>query len=347
MPRKRRAGFTLIELLVVIFIVTLVMAMLIPAIMSAREAARRVQCRNNLKQLGIALHNYESTYGKLPPASLIDGRGDKVSWAGYHSVHVRILGDLEQAPLFSAFNFSATDPAANSTVSSQSIGVFICPSERYPRPVESPDGTYGVSSYAWDMGGPYIYGGVRGLGNFGVFGPNICRTLAMISDGASQTLAAAEVRSRQNLRSNCGWLSRPMGFDPDRKELEPGPGAGGGVLSAIGHTRWTDGQAHQTGFNSVYPPNFRVVLDLPASDDPTTPPIRGWGSLIDQDMVGIMESSGGPTYGAFTSRSYHASGVHGLFLDGSVRFLKDSITPPVWRALSTVNGGEVISSDSY
>jgi prepilin-type N-terminal cleavage/methylation domain-containing protein len=95
-----RAGFTLIELLVVIVILTLLMAFLLPALQSAREAARRIQCTNNLKQLGLALHQYESTHGFFPPSMVLKGRYTKIDWVGVQSVNVRLLLFLEQGPLY-------------------------------------------------------------------------------------------------------------------------------------------------------------------------------------------------------------------------------------------------------
>ena len=117
-----RRGFTLIELLVVIAIIAVLIALLLPAVQAAREAAQRMSCVNNLKQLGLGLHNYESIAGALPPSCVVSGSGTKVSnWLGW-SVHGRLLPLLEQGPMFSAINFNYSgESAINLTVSTQNI----------------------------------------------------------------------------------------------------------------------------------------------------------------------------------------------------------------------------------
>src|SRR5262249_30282186 len=125
-----RRGFTLIELLVVIAIIGVLIALLLPAVQAAREAARRIQCTNNLKQLGLGLHNYECIAGALPPSCVLSGSGAKVStWLGW-SVHGRLLPVLEQGPMFNAINFNFSgESAVNLTVSTQRVVLFVCPSE--------------------------------------------------------------------------------------------------------------------------------------------------------------------------------------------------------------------------
>jgi prepilin-type N-terminal cleavage/methylation domain-containing protein/prepilin-type processing-associated H-X9-DG protein len=346
MPRKTRAGFTLIELLVVIVILTLLMSFLLPALHSAREAARRIQCTNNLKQLGLALHQYESTHGFFPPSMVLKGRYTKIDWVGVQSVNVRLLLFLEQGPLYNAVNFQTSDPSQNATVTSQTIGVFLCPSEVDPQPVNSDFGPTAVTSYGWCMGDWYVFGGIGAFPTSGSFGPNLGRRLSHFTDGLSQTMLASEVRGRQYLRTNCGWLSQltsvptsPAGMGPQSMDLS-------GNLSLAGHSSWADGRVDQSGMTTAWVPNTKVTLNV-SSEDATTPPATLAGAQVDQDLVGTRESDGGPTFAAITSRSYHPGGVNILLGDGSVRFAQNSLTLPVWRGLSSIAGGEIISADQY
>jgi prepilin-type N-terminal cleavage/methylation domain-containing protein len=124
---RRVRGFTLIELLVVIAIIAVLIALLLPAVQSAREAARRIQCTNNLKQLGLALHNYEGVAGALPPALVLGGSGTTVTWYGGWSVHGRLLPFTDQGATFNAINFAIDyESGPNLTVTGLSISFFLC-----------------------------------------------------------------------------------------------------------------------------------------------------------------------------------------------------------------------------
>src|SRR5437899_11899036 len=126
---RRGAGFTLIELLVVIAIIAGLIALLLPAVQAAREAARRVQCTNNLKQIGLGLHNYESIAGAFPPSNVLSGVGNTVAWANGFSVHCRILPFMEQGVAFNALNFHFDHRSAqNATIVGMYLQVFLCPS---------------------------------------------------------------------------------------------------------------------------------------------------------------------------------------------------------------------------
>ena len=159
--RAHRPGFTLIELLVVIAIIAILIALLLPAVQQAREAARRTQCKNNLKQMGLAIHNYESMLGCLPPTAVIEQRGATL-WVGYMSPHGRILPFLEQGNVYAGID---KDSAYGSTVNlpavARIIDVFMCPSEiRSEAFPHATFGNIGGVNYGFSMGDWYVWGGL-------------------------------------------------------------------------------------------------------------------------------------------------------------------------------------------
>jgi len=337
--QHHRRGFTLIELLVVIAIIGVLIALLLPAVQSAREAARRIQCTNNLKQLGLGLMNYESAAGALPPAVVLAGSGADVRWWGGWSVHGRVLPYMEQGNLFNAINFNVdyANPQ-NTTVSAQSVAVFLCPSEVNPRPADHDFGPAGVTNYGWCMGDWYVWGGFGGRPNRSAFEANRSRTLAEFRDGLSNSVVAAEVKTYQAYLRDCGGLANIQ--DPD---LVPPPTAdplavapeynSGCSLKTSGHTEWVDGHAHQSGFTTAWPPNRRIT--------------RAGAPDQDLDLTGQREVRGGPTFAAVNARSYHNGGVNALLGDGSVRFVKDTIAGDAWRALGSIRGGEALGADAF
>ena len=343
--RSKRLGFTLIELLVVSAIIAVLIGLLLPAVQSAREAARRIQCVNNLKQLGLGLHNYESSHGALPPALSLRGAGNSVSWFGGWSVHGRILPFLEQGPMYNAVNFGMHyETPQNLTVTGQTLSLFLCPSEVRTEPlVEEANGTrlaFGVTNYGFCMGDWYVWGGFGRSGNRSAFGVNRSRRWADFSDGLSNTILAAEVTTYQSYLRNCGGLANINNPNvippPEANYIQVAPEYVGGSCQfkpEAGHAEWADGQVHQSGFTTAWTPNKKTT---------------GGPSLqTDIDLNGQREEDGGPTFAAITSRSHHPGGVNALRGDGSVRFAKDTINGLTWRGLGTVGGGEVISDDSF
>ncbi len=337
--RVETRGFTLIELLVVISIIGVLIALLLPAVQAAREAARRVQCTNNLKQIGLALHNYESSAGALPPSLCMRGVGNTVLWNGGWSVHGRILPVLEQGNAFNAINFDLEyEVPQNTTVLSLTVSGYICPSEVKTMPRVEDGIPFGVTNYGFCMGDWFVWARFGGPENRSAFGPNRSRRLAEFTDGLSQTVLAAEVRTYRPLRMDCGGLANintPNAVPaPDTDPFAVAPEYLGGSCDyeVEGHTEWFDGGVYQSGFTTAWTPNKKVP-------DPAT------GESL--DLIGQREKKGGPTFAAINSGSYHPGGVNVLMGDGSVHFVKDSINGPTWRGLGTVSGGEVIGSDAY
>jgi prepilin-type N-terminal cleavage/methylation domain-containing protein/prepilin-type processing-associated H-X9-DG protein len=351
MLRSIRAGFTLIELLVVITVLAILLALLLPAVQSAREAARRIQCGNNLKQLGLGVQQYEMVWGNYPPSLVLSGKGNTPDWVGGWSLNSRILAFIEQGVIFNSINFAAThmDPV-NLTVTAQSVGLFVCPSEVNPQPYSAPYGYTSITNYGWSMGDWYVWGGFGSLPSRSAFAPNRSRRPSEFLDGLAFTLLASEVRSRQELLVNCANLSQvnsPLSqIGPDVPPHQVIPTLQDGMtVSDSGHTAWADGQVSQTGITTAWGPNTRVSTSVDPDSVGGNPAAAALER--DLDLLGTPETSGGPTYAAVTSRSYHPGGVNVLLGDGSVRFIRQSITGRTWRALGTVSGSEIISADQY
>ena len=348
--REPKAGFTLIELVVVIAIIAVLIALLLPAVQGAREAARRIQCVNNLKQLGLAVHNYECGVGVLPPQQVLQfGTGGALVWKSSWGVTSRLAPYLELGPLFNSINYTQkTSSADNITVCSMSLSVLICPSEINSQPLSSTSAsgnttTVGVSDFGWCAGDWYVFGGYGGPSNRSAFGPNVSRRFAAFSDGLSNSILGAEVKAYTQAYHDCGMVPSP---GPSNPAIIPDPPT---VLAAIaaapgspcrlaagtpggGHTRWVNGNSFYDGMTTALPPN--TVAAEPQNGLAT-------------DLSSEDEDDGGPTYAAITARSYHPGGVNALFGDGSVRFIKNSVNWQTWRCLGTIAGGEVLSADQY
>jgi len=338
-------AFTLIELLVSIAIIAVLIALLLPAVQRAREAARRTQCRNNMKQLGLALNNYSDTVQALPPTAVLgDIGGGRLVYGGW-SIHARLLPFMDQSAGFNAVNFNfAYDNPTNLTVSQMNVESFICPSDPNTTPYPHSFGPAGVTNYGWNMGDWYVWGGMNPAGpRFGErprspFFVNSSTCERDFIDGLSNTIVAAEVLARQRYYRDCSGLSSRFtpttfpGTGDDPYAVAPEYIAGAGCNSTLrdsGHTEWVDGHVHQTGFTTAWTPNRRIEH-------------RASAPGFDIDITGIRETNLGPTFSAITARSFHTGIVHALLGDGSVRTVADSIDGRAWRAAGTIAGGETV-----
>ncbi|HEV3341487.1 MAG TPA: DUF1559 domain-containing protein [Pirellulales bacterium] len=318
----RRPGFTLVELLAVIAIIGVLIALLLPAVQAAREAARRSQCQNNLKQIGLAVSEYESTFGRLPPGGFYPI--GVVAPDGY-SVHARILPYLEEANSYQLLNLSLAATSQPQVVM-QRIPNYVCPSEvndhaRVGNPTRYP------TTYAYNVGQWFVWDPNTGQGGDGVFAMNQCRRLTDTKDGTSHTVGFAEVKAFQP------YL---LGGNPPTTLLVPPPSspaavlAYGGSLSTNGHTGWTEGQTFQTGFTFVLTPNTPV-------------PFSNATGAYDVDYISDRDGSSASkySYDAVTSRSYHSGDLANVLkMDGSVKVVPSGVDLRVWRAAGTPAGGD-------
>ena len=338
----RLRGFTLIELLVVIAIIAVLIALLLPAVQAAREAARRAQCVNNLKQIGLALHNYHSAFDTFPMGSSKNMQDLGVYNAQHGvSVHAQILGFLGETALYNAINFNwgmnagtASGPI-QSTVYLTRVREFVCPS----------DGNAGVTnlnSYHDSIGTTTIDAVQQtATGSTGMFTFWRSYGIPSITDGTSNTVAFSEALVGDNSTNwtraagivNLGSLPATAEIFDASSNL-PAVGAGLQVCNTAWNNRsatlntgrgnyWFHGTEAQTMFNTVVPPNSKTYP---------------WSYCSDGQIGGAAFSS---------ANSNHAGGVNVLTGDGGVKFIKDSINQQTWMALGTRSSGEIISADSY
>jgi prepilin-type N-terminal cleavage/methylation domain-containing protein/prepilin-type processing-associated H-X9-DG protein len=373
MRPARRLGFTLIELLVVIAIIAVLIALLLPAVQAAREAARRIQCTNNLKQIGLAIHNYHQSNDVFPPGGFpaynpTANNGNNAS----PSAQTRLLPYLEQQPLYNALNWSLTvindvapgngyGPYANSTVSVTRVNAFLCPSDTPPNwllasasaplsTLRAPGNNYFASvgsslEFASQQSGgppngPFSYVGILG------------KTIGIrdIRDGTSNTIAFGEWRvgdgnpNQLTIPSDIVFIGNlPSGTARNNGTLiMPNP------ILVASFQAWVQNcssalQADRT--NHTIAQGEAWIFDITGLSfgNLLLPPNPKYPNC-DSSTVG---SNTLQSPGMWGLSSYHSGGANVLMCDGSVKFLKDGVSQPTLWALGSISQGEVISADSY
>jgi prepilin-type N-terminal cleavage/methylation domain-containing protein len=334
MPTRR--AFTLIELLVVIAIIAILIGLLLPAVQKVREAAARAKCQNNLKQIGLALHNYEGVYQKFPPAGVYpQGVASGDSW----SALARILPYVEQANIYVQVDF--TQPAnVQDAVTRQRIPIYLCPSEikDEPKPATSTSGPGAINryplNYAANVGTWMTWDPNTGTGGDGAIiytsKPDGGTKTGAFTDGLSNTVGYAEVKAYQyNMTSNATLAAGTPPPAPTAAAVLALGGTPGSTPN--GHTGWTEAQTFHNGMTFVLPPNTFVGFTLST------------GQTVDVDQLSAKEGSANKIcFDAVTSRSYHTGIVNVLLMDGSVRSVSSNIDPFAWRAAGTRAGGETL-----
>jgi prepilin-type N-terminal cleavage/methylation domain-containing protein/prepilin-type processing-associated H-X9-DG protein len=317
---KRRSAFTLIELLVVIAIIAVLIGLLVPAVQKVREAAARLSCSNNLKQLGLALHNYNDTMGTLPPA--------RDPWPAPFSAQSHLLPFVEQGNLQNLVNFSPpaapgdlTYTGTNAAAATYVVKLFICPSDGNGT---VPGSTYGASNYVCNVGTGMSSAGVYNgdyVSGDGVFLLTHPLRITDIMDGTSNTAAISEAltgdgqtlsgAAPNNVKREALVLSGGTQTTPDVC------GGSGSFSGTYNGNIWINGGYWATDYNHYFTPN---------------PP--NWDCLNTAN-----------NYGLKAARSNHSNGVNLLLCDGHITFVSNSISLTTWRALATRAGGDLLGSD--
>jgi len=348
----RRRGFTLIELLVVIAIIAVLIALLLPAVQAAREAARRSQCVNNLKQIGLALHNYHSVQDKFPLGASLNmyvpnSYVAKQCW----SAHGQLLPQLEQQAIYNSINFNygvdtatgSSSNVINTTAIYTKVGVFFCPSD--PNTGNQPSGNNYFACVGTTTN--FSSGGNSGVATLadhpttGFFGYQVCYGIRDAIDGTSNTIAFAE----STIGSNTGTAGqRDIGlpaagvqasqlfqdasanFAATQQALSACDAAARNPSSWVTSNRgflWAYGALGTTMFNTVAKPNSVGLWTY-------------CGHLSTTTLVDFSEAD-----------SRHSGGINVMMGDGSVKFVKDSINQLTWMALGTKANGEVIDAAAF
>lgn len=359
---RSRRGFTLIELLVVIAIIAVLIALLLPAVQAAREAARRSQCVNNMKQIGLGIHNYHSTHDVFPLGSSMqpqNGTTDYAMWNSWSSQGL-LLGYMEQTPIYNAINFGwSPDTNTNNTAQLRLIAVFLCPSDTNSgsgrQNINNYAASYGTTTngmYNWVNPGQDVWQNQKASGSTGMFTHAIAYGVRDATDGTSNTIAYSEWVVGDGKGNNYGGQNPPSKYRGNM--LIGATGSGGEMFSAsnnkaavlnnlqqcatqfktdtsniadIKGLRWANGCPGFSMFNTIQVPN-----DAQYSFGGCR---NGCAGCWPDSSISIGAASA------------HPGGANALFADGSVKFIKSTINRDTWWALGTRAGGEVVSSDAY
>ncbi|SFJ26059.1 DUF1559 domain-containing protein [Planctomicrobium piriforme] len=329
--RRRKHGFTLIELLVVIAIIAILIALLLPAVQQAREAARRSQCKNNLKQLGLAMHNYHDVFNLFPIASgqtqLGAGAGGTSNPYYAFSAHVMMLPYLDLTGVYNQLDLNShMNVAPNNTVKNTKITAFYCPSDLRWSGAEAGN-NYVVS------GGPSLWWRYNTLADqVGVFNINKPINVRDIIDGTSNTIAIAETTKGDN--SGTASMSQDIGkvafptvnnvFWTQAQVNTYGASTTSTVTAGTAvHTHrgreWINGVLGQTVFNTLATPNWTSPDGIECTG-------CGW-----YDSRGVI-----------APRSRHTGGTHATLADGSVRFISDNVDMPTWQNAGHISDGAIL-----
>ncbi len=350
----RRRAMTLVELLVVVAMVGMLAGLLLPAVQAAREAARRIQCGNNLKQIGLAIHNYASAHQAFPPGRLvavspaddlsISANANASSGNGRcFSAFAFLLPQLEQAAIYERINFSrGPDTAANNDMSIIQPQVFVCPSDTGVRSLTQGSGFAGVTNYVLNTGTtfPVSPKNPSGVQVTGIFYENSRVRFADITDGSSQTICISEqqLSDPNDFASNGGYWKggSTTGFalTTGNNNTNVGPEllvypqdcVAGNRLQLTRGNRLLYGAPGHTMYNHMRGPNDNQIDcrgGLPHSQRNSY-----WWSRLSHNIA---------------SHSKHTGGVHALYCDGHVRFVVNSIDLPTWRGLGSRSVGETLS----
>jgi prepilin-type N-terminal cleavage/methylation domain-containing protein/prepilin-type processing-associated H-X9-DG protein len=357
--QRQRAGFTLIELLVVIAIIAVLIALLLPAVQAAREAARRAQCVNNLKQIGLALHNYHSSNDVFPmgcSSGLWTGPG-VYSVKQNASAHVALLPFVEQQQIYNAFNFSwgvedssgVLSYVINSTATNAKISAFCCPSDPNAG-VPDHNNTSNTNSYYGCVGTTMNWSQITNLNqasinwpSTGLFTFHRPYGIRDAVDGTTNTIAFAEaVVGNQNLQQRQRRIGMTgvssMGTAATLLDAEQNSTAAVAAINACNQAwlsgsgsvdkqrgeNWAHGCLDMTLFNTITPPN-----------------------QFGDEWTNCSSISSGALSNISNSDSYHSGGVNCLMGDGSVKFIKDSINRMTWWALGTRANCEIVDANAF
>jgi prepilin-type N-terminal cleavage/methylation domain-containing protein/prepilin-type processing-associated H-X9-DG protein len=337
MLRVRKSGFTLVELLVVMAIIGILVALLLPAVQMAREAARRIQCANNLKQQGLAMQNYHSVFQTFPSAGHYVDQPGPPEFTYIASTNFMILPYIEQLNLMNQFNHHLPWWAQKPEVGQARLGLFFCPSDTAPRVVEDEfiksfgipaGGQFATCSYAHSMGfDDAMFFTAPGFGpayskrGSGVFALNTYRPMSLIVDGTSNTFLVGEAASGKEICHGIGCTEPVKGFTSRHAWLIGGHGIPAWAQNGAG---WIYSGAHGTTVERL---NKWPVTDSIHDTGDTYNSLASW--------------EGGPHWGT-NFRSFHPQGANFVFADGSVHFITNSVNMQTYRALSSIQAADPI-----